>query len=726
MRILRSVVVLLCSTAAFADPTVFPDGVTIHEEGVYEGYLVIPVGGQVHMLDVQGNAVHVWRPPCGTTYVSRPIGDGHLLTRSCGNVMELDWDSNIVLEHVPAEGVQYHHDWDRLPNGNTLILARRTANYPAVSDKAILDDYLLELDPTGQIVWEWHVSDHIDDFGFSQERRDFIAELGGDWSHTNSIAPIPTDSSIDDPRFAPGNIVLSFRHQGIAVVDRGSGQIVWWHEEGIVGQHTAHVIPESLPGGNRILLFDNGWAGPWAFDFNRDYSRVVEIDPLDGSVQYDYDAIASGLPRHSLFSSFVSGAQRMPNGNTIIDEGGAGRVFEITPDGSIVWEYVNGLRNPNNFNANTIYRPYKVELDWASFRFAPDLGVSLQGPPGPVVAGDPLSYVVDVMNDGADPAVNTTLSMPTPPGTTFLSVVEPAGWSCTTPPPGGAGSIQCTTPSVDPGEAGRIDVEVTVDLCSGAGLTVTGSVAVASDGTDATPEDNAATVESEVTPTECVDVDLCTLDSCDSVTQQCVHAPLVCTPLDACHLPGTCDSGSGLCSNPPDPLSDGRVCDDLDATTCDDLCGGGTCAGAFVPEPPEVGNTLTLVRQADRTAILWSGLPGPFNVYRGALAGGATFEYTHACLNPAGPLMVTNFEDTADPAPDAMLYYLVTRLESCRESVSGYDADGAPRGSLWACPSAGPDLDGDGVADAEDNCPFDPNPAQQDGDGDGRGDVCDS
>ncbi len=39
--------------------------------------------------------------------------------------------------------------------------------------------------------------------------------------------------------------------------------------------------------------------------------------------------------------------------------------------------------------------------------------------------------------------------------------------------------------------------------------------------------------------------------------------------------------------------------------------------------------------------------------------------------------------------------------------------------------SGGGDADGDGVDDAEDNCPADPNPNQEDNDGDGAGDVCD-
>ena len=46
----------------------------------------------------------------------------------------------------------------------------------------------------------------------------------------------------------------------------------------------------------------------------------------------------------SFYSGFISGAQRMQNGNTFINEGAKGRFFEVTPDGEIVWEYLNQFR----------------------------------------------------------------------------------------------------------------------------------------------------------------------------------------------------------------------------------------------------------------------------------------------------------------------------------------------------------------------------------------------
>ena len=52
--------------------------------------------------------------------------------------------------------------------GNTLILCHETIHDHKISDKQLLDDVFIEVDWEGNIVWEWHVSDHFRELGFSQ------------------------------------------------------------------------------------------------------------------------------------------------------------------------------------------------------------------------------------------------------------------------------------------------------------------------------------------------------------------------------------------------------------------------------------------------------------------------------------------------------------------------------------------------------------------------------
>jgi hypothetical protein len=70
-------------------------------------------------------------------------------------------------------------------------------------------------------------------------------------------------------------------------------------------------------------------------------------------------ALGSG----SLYSSFVSSAQRLPNGNTLITEGQGGRLFEVTSQHEIVWEYLSPYTQKRR-PMNMVYRAYRVPYDW--------------------------------------------------------------------------------------------------------------------------------------------------------------------------------------------------------------------------------------------------------------------------------------------------------------------------------------------------------------------------
>ena len=95
------------------------------------------------------------------------------------------------------------------------------------------------------------------------------------------------------------------------------------------GQHDAQI----LKSGN-LLLFANGYKtkGP-ALPF----SQIVEMDLTTGQDVWTY----VGDPPWSSNSPHISGVQRLSSGNTLICEGLWGRIFEVTPDGRIVWEYVS-------------------------------------------------------------------------------------------------------------------------------------------------------------------------------------------------------------------------------------------------------------------------------------------------------------------------------------------------------------------------------------------------
>jgi hypothetical protein len=322
-----------------------------------------------------------------------------------GRIEEYDWDDNLVWEFDYSTD-QYisHHDIEPLSNGNILVLAVEKKSYNEViaagfnpdmlhtevqQNGCLLPDYVIEVEPTGSsggnVIWEWHVWDHLiqdydsskDNYGDVSAHPELIDVHGGDgnirpfWNHMNSI----------DYNEEFDQIILSVRgNDEIWVIDhstttqeagghsggnsgKGGDLLYRWgnplaydagsaNDQMLFEQHDAQWIETGCPGEGNILVFNNGNNRPGG-----SYSSVDEIvPPVDSDGNYDYTLGSAYLPEDPVwiynaenpsdfFSEAISGAQRLPNGNTLICDGVHGTLFEVTSDKEIVWLYVNPVLN---------------------------------------------------------------------------------------------------------------------------------------------------------------------------------------------------------------------------------------------------------------------------------------------------------------------------------------------------------------------------------------------
>ncbi len=341
-----------------------------------------------------------------------------------GDVTQVDWNGNVVWSFNKKEFLhdgehsywmaRQHHDYQREGNpvgyyvpgmecktdsGNTLILCHEDLYNRRISDKRLLDDVIIEVDWNGNIIWEWKANDHFNELGFSEIQKNVLFrnpnfhENGGgqyDWLHINSMSVLGPNRWYDagDERFHPDNIIWDSREANIlAIISKETGKIVWkigpdftvtpeLRRIGqIIGQHHVHMIPQGLPGAGNILIFDNGgWAGygiPSRTSKDgtktdlRDYSRVIELDPVTLEVVWQFDGSVFGgmntlTARTKFYSQLISCAQRLPNGNTFICEGSCCRLLEVTPDKEVVWEYYA----PFDFDGARIYRAYRYPYSY--------------------------------------------------------------------------------------------------------------------------------------------------------------------------------------------------------------------------------------------------------------------------------------------------------------------------------------------------------------------------
>ncbi len=121
----------------------------------------------------------------------------------------------------------------------------------------------------------------------------------------------------------------------------------------LFGQHDIRWVETSKPGAGNLTVYNNDIPmGPDSLD----YSAVYEIEPpINESGNYELLSNNQYGPEKqtwnyvaedtlSFYGSFISGAHRLKNGNTFINEGPRGRFFEVTSEGEIVWEYLNPYR----------------------------------------------------------------------------------------------------------------------------------------------------------------------------------------------------------------------------------------------------------------------------------------------------------------------------------------------------------------------------------------------
>ncbi|MBC7255981.1 MAG: aryl-sulfate sulfotransferase [Chloroflexi bacterium] len=390
-------------------------GLTIYNrEKAWPGYTVIvptnedlrlgrDLKAYMYLINMEGQIVHQWTASTATQLIKlMPDGTAYYMTRDRSNIDQaglyrLAPDSTIIW--------QYHcridHDFWPYENGNILIHTIDDHMCPALGNELRRHPYFVEITPQKELVWSWRGEEHLQEltdllgmkFPIDWEARcreeieqrrawntslqnsspseiedavqRLIRSYSFDWAHNNTCQVIGENPTAQrDPRFRPGNIIFSYRTLDIiGVIDRQTGRIVWAWGPGIIqGQHKPHM----LPNGN-ILIFDNGTSRGW--------SRVIELDPVENRIVWEY----TGTPRESFFSPAISGAQRLPNGNTLICEGGPGhnyfggdaRIFEVTPEKEIVWEFRNPFRGFINGREHTnVYRAMRYDEEYVAPLFA--------------------------------------------------------------------------------------------------------------------------------------------------------------------------------------------------------------------------------------------------------------------------------------------------------------------------------------------------------------------
>lgn len=373
--------------------------------------LIAPIGSaQAWLIDEDQNVVHTWTTAYRPGLATYLLANGALL-RTCalggnttfsstggagGRVELIEPDGAVAWGFDYSQSAVHcqHHDVEYLPNGNLLLVVweyKTEAEALAAGRRQVLlpdgelwPDSIVEIEPQGTeggaVVWQWRVWDHLiqdadaakpnyGDPAANPGRIDLNhtqGAVGADWTHINSV---DYNEELDQ-------ILVSVRgFSEIWIIDHAAstaeaageaGDLLYrWGNPAAHGasgdqqlfvQHDAEWIPQGYPGEDHILIFNNGQGRP-----EGNYSSVVEIEPplqTDGSYAMTGDAWGPSAPTWeysdpaNFYADHISGAQRLPDGNTLICEGVTGRVFEVDTSGETVWEYQYSAANPSLFRVD--------------------------------------------------------------------------------------------------------------------------------------------------------------------------------------------------------------------------------------------------------------------------------------------------------------------------------------------------------------------------------------
>ena len=336
-----------------------------------------------------------------------------------GRVERYDWNGTLTwsFDYTTTDHC-LHHDIALLPNGNILMIAWE---YKSAADAAaagrdpstlpygeLWPDHLIEVRPTGptsgDIVWQWHIWDHlIQDYDPTKANYGTVADhpelvdinygsrFFADWMHTNRVDYNPALDQImisvhgfselwiidhsTTTQEAAGHTGGRSGHGGDLLYRWGNPR-TYRHgteqDQQLYGQHDAQWIAPGLPGAGDILIFNNGIGRP-----DGPYTTIDEITPpLQPDGTYALEPGSAYAPQAptwryiaptptSFFAINLGSAQRLPNGNTLICDGPAGRFFEVTPEHETIWSYLNHI--PAELG-NEVFTAHRYPPDYPGLR----------------------------------------------------------------------------------------------------------------------------------------------------------------------------------------------------------------------------------------------------------------------------------------------------------------------------------------------------------------------
>lgn len=342
------------------------DQAVFDPERMQPGYTLFSVHmrAMAKLIDEHGKVVKVWEDPGGRHWDNiELLPNGDLITTGADRApvqgikdearyaLRLNWDGKVVWKKY----MHCHHDIAAAPNGELITLTFQRRRIPEINPRIDLrDDQITRLTMDGDVIESVSMYDTVTKQAdlYPLEKNKPTSMGGRMWIdnfHLNSVEWMDNPTLAGrNPIYSLDNVLFCSRHQDrIAIMNMKKKRLVWaWGLGELDGPHDATMLDNG-----HILVFDNG--------LDRGWTRIVELDPLKLEIVWQYyveqdKRKAAKYAKNRLrrqdesdrvfYTKSKGSNQRLANGNTLICNSDAGEIFEITPDGQMVWRYVSTER----------------------------------------------------------------------------------------------------------------------------------------------------------------------------------------------------------------------------------------------------------------------------------------------------------------------------------------------------------------------------------------------
>lgn len=283
---------------------------------------------------------------------------------------------------MSATSMLQHHDLEMLPNGNVLVMAWEVKTPQELVEvgytgeaTTLNSEAIYEIDTgTQRIIWEWHAWDHLiqdedatkSTFGNLSQQPDKInvnyVTNSAEFMHCNGIDHdverdvifisvrkysevwvIDHKTTSVEAIGSKGDLLYRF---GNPATYKGTGNRLFTY------QHHPNLIEASVPGKGNMLIFSN--------NPDEGKSNIVELDIPENFDFAIRPEVVWTYADDELFSPILSGAERLPNGNTLISSGTQFTATEVTPGKEVVWKMT--------MNGKRLWRTYSYSKDYPGIR----------------------------------------------------------------------------------------------------------------------------------------------------------------------------------------------------------------------------------------------------------------------------------------------------------------------------------------------------------------------